>query len=60
MKANAVNSLKLIGKKAILKDNREGIIKSTLNSIGAGGIEIVGLSIEGIGEIDIKDIKEII
>lgn len=55
-----VESLKLINKKAILKDNRQGIIKSTLNTFTKKGIVVTGFIIEGIGEVDIKDVKEIL
>lgn len=56
---HVVDSLKLIGKEAKLKDGRIGKIKSTLNQMSPKGVTIIGVDIEGIGEIDIKDVLEV-
>lgn len=53
------SSLSLINKIVELKDGRKGKVLSTLNAFTVKGLKLTGVKVENIGEVSIKEIKNI-
>lgn len=57
---STVSSLSLIGKTVILKNGKTDEVIKTLNTFQNGTLEVVGLTLKTLGDVEITDVKEII
>ena len=56
---NSVDSLKLIGKIAKLKNGKQSEIVSTINSFTSKGMEVTSVGTADLGEVNMSDIDSI-